>query len=149
MINHSNKRPRVQRKTPGHPKKRSPIEDATMCTPNLDSQEILRLVSLWHENQTWHDRPYIDFVQELASKFPTNSDEYKLALLHGCMKYQDVTREMLELLDIKPSIIEAIEALSCDPLLGHSKCMEQIKGTPMAFRVYEQITLINRKEFTV
>lgn len=88
-----------------------------------------------------------DFICEVANHFSPSSDEYQIALLHTVIKDKICNVDTLQLLKVRPSIIEAIIALT--PIAGeaHSKYITRISRIPKAETVYKYIGITNRKDF--
>ncbi len=88
-----------------------------------------------------------DFVYAVASHFDPDSDEYQIALLHTTIKEKICNVETLQLIHVKPSVTEAILALT--PIRGesHSKYISRVNLLPKAAKVYKYISITNRKAF--
>ena len=79
--------------------------------------------------------PYILHVERVAEKFPKDSPEYLVALLHDTVEDTEITIDDLRYLELPESVLEAVDAVTHrthEPLVEY---YARIKCNPLATKV--------------
>ena len=79
--------------------------------------------------------PYILHVERVAEKFPKDSLEYLVALLHDTVEDTEVTIDDLRYLGLPESVLEAVDAITHRPYEPLVEYYARIKCNPLATKV--------------
>ena len=79
--------------------------------------------------------PYILHVERVAKKFPKDSLEYLVALLHDTVEDTEITIDDLRYLGLPESVLEAVDAITHRPYEPLVEYYARIKCNPLATKV--------------